>query len=159
MKSLKYCLLFIITVTILGLSGCSTHEGPTYGESVTNEKTGINTYRLDAVAILDKSLQTWTYYDNSNIHKTKSKIAIENLGIRLLPSKNVEVFTTIRNRTDYPQQLLIRTQFYDKDKVSVENPTAWQRIMLPENSTMTYKSSSITINKIEHFLIEVKEGD
>lgn len=159
MRKLKMHLVIFLAIASLSFNGCVSHEGPTYGEKVISSEINSDLYRLDAVAILDKSLQTWAYVDKDGSHSTKSKLAIENLGIRALPTKNVEVFTTIRNRTDFTQQLLVRTQFFDKDKISVESPTSWQRLILPQNSSITYKSFSITTDRIKHFLIEIKEGD
>lgn len=156
---MKQWLVSLITLlTILSFSGCATHEGPTYGEQVLDENNN-QIFRLDTVAILDKSLQKWEYHDFSNEHSTKSKIAVENLGIKSLETGNVEVFTTIRNRTDHALQLMIRSQFYDDNQITTEEPTAWKRVYLPQNSVMTYKEKSITMNTISHFLIEVKEGE
>lgn len=147
----------ITLLAILNFSGCTTHEGPTYGEKVLDEKQN-NIFRLNTVAILDKSLQKWEYQDGSDEHSTKSKIAVENLGIRSLDAGNVEVFTTIRNRTDYPLQLSIRSQFYDDNQITTEEPSAWKRTFLQKNSVLTYKEKSITAFSVTNFLIEVKEG-
>lgn len=148
----------ITLLVILNFNGCTTHEGPTYGEKVLDENKN-NIFRLNTVAILDKSLQVWEYQDMTEGHNTKSKIAVENLGIRSLDTNNVEVFTTIRNRTDYPLQLSIRSQFYDDNQITTEEPSAWKRIFLPKNSVVTYKEKSITAFRVSNFLIEVKEGE
>jgi len=148
----------IALLAILNFNGCSTHEGATYGESVVDEN-GYSIYKLNSVAILDKGLQRWEYIDLDSEPSKKSKIAVENLGITSLDTGNVEVFTTVRNRTDYPQQLEIRTQFYDDNKITTEPPSAWKRVHLPQNSSMTYKEKSITIHTVTNFLIEVREGE
>jgi len=153
-------LIVFFSASIL-LSGCvySVHEGPTYGEQVV-DGAGLRKFKLDAVAILDDELQVWEYidYNDSNKHSTKSKISVVNLGKTKLSTNNYEVFTTITNRTDYPISLSIRTQFYDKNNVSIENPSQWQKLFLSQNSVLTYKEKSLS-NNVEHFLIEIKQSN
>jgi len=149
---------FLIILNLV-ISGCTKeHLGPTYGEKINPNDIGP-AYQLNSVAILDKSLQRWEYLNDSNERTSYSKISVENLGIKRLPTRNVEVFTTIRNLTDFPLNLKIRSQFYDKNKVATEKPTAWKYQLLPKNSSLMYQERSLTIDRVENFLIEVKEGD
>ena len=159
MKNLRQALSIFLLTNSLFCIGCTSHEGPTYGEKLINNNQDVLSYKLNTVAILDKEIQKWNYLDDKSKHITNSKISIENLGIKSLSTNNVEAFTTIRNRTDYPLQLKIRTQFYDDNKIATEDPSSWKRIFLPQNSSMTYKEKSITINEVSNFLIEIKEGE
>ncbi len=160
MKILKIKLLIFLTISSIFFSGCSaTHEGPTYGEKVDDADLDVSAYKLNSVAVLDKDLLEWGYFNISKSHTSESKISVENLGIRSLETRNVEVFATIRNRTDHPLQVKIRSQFYDDNKIPTEKPSIWKRVFLAKNSSMTYKEKSVTIDDVTNFLIEIKEGD
>jgi uncharacterized protein YcfL len=151
----KYFIAIFISILFIGCG--QIPEGATYGQKVMKED-GTSLFKLNSVAILDKNLQRWEYVNNIVTPDKMSKIAIENYGIKTLETGNVQVFSTIRNRTDYPLQLSIRSQFYDDNKVSTENPTSWKRVFVPKNSLVTYKEQSISIGNVSNFLIEIKEG-
>jgi len=138
-------LLVIVTlVLITALCGCTTEMGAARGERAVRH-AGIE---MDSVGILDRSLQS----------EYSGKIAIEGTGARRTPTDTVEVWSQIRNRTDYPLQIECRVQFFDKDKTPVEGPTAWQRVQLPPQALTVYKQSSLGTDNLNHFYIEIREG-
>lgn len=129
---------------IVSLSGCVTETGAAPGKMAENH-TGI---KMDSVGILDRSLQD----------HNRGKISIEGTGARRTPTDTVEVWAQIRNRTDYPQQLECRVQFFDEDLAPTEGPSSWQRIYLPPQGLMVYKQASMGIDKLNHYYIEIREG-
>ena len=131
------------------LSSCGTmesmfdfkvHEGTVAPVHVNLEDTQI---RYNNVSILDQSL--------------KNKIAVENSNWQRTVTDNVEVWTTLRNRTDYPQQLEIRVQFYDANTVPLGQPSAWQKFFLSPNAIKAWKETS-TFENVHSYFIEVREG-
>lgn len=160
MKQLVIKSLIFLAILSLSFNGCSSkYEGATLGEKVASEDGTEFVFTLNTVAILDKNLQKWESVSSTTKHDTKSKLSVENLGIKTLSTRNAEVFTTIRNRTDHALQLDIRTQFYDDNQVATEKASAWKRIFLAQNSIVTYKEQSISIDNVTQFIIEVKEGE
>ncbi len=146
---------------MLTITGCSTvkvFEGPAPAMKVDGRYSGI---RFNSVAILDDSLQQWYVWEstlNGPVEHGKSgKIAVEKVGIRRSPTNTLEVYTVLRNRTDYPLQVQGRTQFFDNEKAPVEGPTAWQRIFLPPNAVSSYKEFS-TRTDAGYYYIEIREG-
>lgn len=145
-----------IFVTLLlggavALPGCTTvgvNEGARPGIRVDDDRAPDARLNLDTVVILDKSLQD----------RTAGKIAIEASGARRSPTGTLEVYATIRNRTDHPLQVEARTQFFDDVQVSVEGPTQWQRVYLDPQSVNAYRELSTRVQGIAHYYIEIREG-
>lgn len=152
--------LGLIVFTIL-FTGCAKTytEGPTYGEKVVVPSLGGDVIRMDSVAILDSKLQRWELIDKeSGSHNTYSKIAVEKQGTRLLSYDNIEVVVMFRNRTDYTQQLEVRTTFFDKDGLAIEKPSSWKRVILSPKSIEQYSEKSISGDKVQHYFVEVKNA-
>ena len=99
------------------------------------------TVRLNTVNIIDKSLANWHGKEDEKY----SKIAVEQTNSRRTATGTLEVWATLRNRTDYPLQIEGRSQFFDSDQAPVEGPTAWQSVFLPANSVATYKEFSTKV--------------
>lgn len=152
-------------------AGCvvSVHEGAAPGVRVQDSRAPQAGIRLNTVNIIDKSLQKWDgdkrdpkwlalLKNNPEEAKKYSKIAVEATNARRTPTGTVEVWATLRNRTDYPLQIEGRAQFFDSSQAPVEGPTAWQRVHLPPNSVATYKESSVKVMEIGYYYIEIREG-
>ena len=147
------------------LAGCTTtivSEGPAPGMKVESPSPYSAGVRMNAVAILDKSLQRWYIFENTmtgSIERgKKGKIAVESTGARRSPTGTLEAWTLLRNRTDYPLQVEGRVQFFDANKAPLEGPTSWQRIMLPANSVSSYSEFSTKVHDIAYYYIEIREG-
>jgi len=147
-------------------AGCSmaqkTQEGATVGEKtfhVTGQEVGM---KMNSVAILDKSLQKWTVYENTADgtihHGTVGKIAVESSGAKRNETGTVKTWAVLRNRTDFPMQVEARAQFFDEMQVPVEAPSSWQRIVLPPNAIGAFKENSLGIRDIKYYYIEVREA-
>lgn len=168
MKIQLYRKLLCIGPLAAFASGCGTttdiREGPAPGVAVP--EVGI---RYNSVVILDKSLQDWNgpVYDpawSSIFHSgrresdKKSKIAVESTDSKRSPTGTLEVWAVIRNRTDHPLQIEGRAQFFDADKASSENPTAWKRVMLPAQAVATYREFSTKAQGVNYYYVEIREG-
>jgi hypothetical protein len=137
--------------TALALSACKTvdvNEGARPGARVNDDRAPDARLNLDTVVILDKSLQD----------RKAGKLAIESSGARRSATGTLEVYAVIRNRTDYPLQIEARTQFFDRDKVPVEGPTAWQRVHLDPQAVSAYRELSTRVQDIAHYYVEIREG-
>jgi hypothetical protein len=99
--------------------------------------------RWNNVAVLDRSIQ--------------QKIFVQATNSRRTPTGTLEVWTILRNRTDYPLQVEARAAFYDESQAPLEGPTAWQRLYLTPNATAHYQTASTLVN-IGYYTIEVREG-
>ena len=123
------------------------NEGAAGGIRITDERAPNARLNLDTVAILDKSLQN----DRSG------KLAIESSGGRRTATNTLEVYATIRNRTDFALQIEGRVQFFDAQGVPVEGPTAWTRVFLDPNGITAYKELSTRIDVV-HYYVELREA-
>lgn len=142
------------------LVGCAqtVKEGAAPGIHVEDELVKV---RMNSVAVLDRELQV-TYVNQNNLtgsmeYGHASKISVESSGARRTPTGTVEVYTVLRNRTNYPQQLECNVQFFDRNAIPVEGPTAWQRVLLAPNSVASYKELSTT-SEGSNYYIQVREG-
>jgi len=145
----------LLVVTVVLLSSCTeveVDEGATPGVRVDDPRAPYATVRMNTVNIIDESLQNWEDEDR------RGKIAVESTNSRRTPTGTLEVWAVLRNRTDYSLQIEGRTQFFDRDRVPVEGPTAWQRVFLPPKSVATYREFSTKVREIGYYYIEVREG-
>lgn len=125
-------IIVLIAVTVVGFAGgCKTrqtvaiNEGPSVGGRVDEAATDT---RLNRVAFLEQSYNR--------------KIAVESSGAYRTPTNTLEVYVAFRNRTDYNQQIQIRTQFFKADGSPCEGPHEWQVIFIPPNAAQTYRTYS-----------------
>jgi len=152
-------LLGWLIIAGLIVTGCSktnvdVREGAAPGVRVDDDRAPYARVRMNTVNILDKSLQNW----QGSSKEKRGKIAVEANNARRTATGTLEVWATLRNRTDFPLQIEGRTQFFDRDQAPIEGPTAWQRVHLPPNSVATYKESSTNINDVAYYYIEIREG-
>lgn len=159
----------LLGITLLGsliFTGCtsvptSRIEGPAFGEKVSQDDIRYSGFRLNTVAIIDRSLQR--HYIERNFlgdttRTTIGKLAVEAMGSKYNETGTMKAWTTIRNRTNHNLQIECRVSFYDEDKMHVEGPSAWQRIMLNPNSIESCIENSLSFRGIKYYYIEVREG-
>jgi len=145
------------------LVGCNEKitEGPGPAVRVDDPRAPNATLLYNSVVFLDESLSR--SLKQGEIFGWKlgpaqvTKIAVETQGGRRTQTGTMEVFATFRNRTDFTTHLEGRVQFFDKDKVPAEGPSAWQRIVLPPNGVAAYKEFSTRVDTAFYY-IEVREG-
>lgn len=155
MKLISRTLLSAVAASAL-LTGCqqTSYEGAMPAQQINRADAPNATIHLNTVVILDRELQDVP----GPISRRAGKITVERHGGVRLPTGAMEVYATIRNRTDFPQQLELRTQFFGSQQEPVEGPSAWQRVMLPPLGISTYKSSSMAFNNVDYYYVEVREG-
>jgi hypothetical protein len=159
MKFITAALQGILVISLF--SGCvqTLKEGASPGIHVDDEMVKM---RMNSVVILDRELQV-TYVNENNYNGVKeygyaSKIAVESSGARRTSTGTAEVWTIIRNRTNFPQQLECNVQFFDRNGAPVEGPTAWQRVVLSPNAVGSYKEFSTNTIEGVNYYIQVREG-
>jgi hypothetical protein len=159
-KTIQY--LFLVLTVCAGLSGCMQEikEGASPGIRVDDDMVKV---RMNSVAVLDRDLQV-TYVNENSMNGAKeyghaSKIAVESSGGQKTPTGSVEVWTLLRNRTNYPLQLECNVQFFNKNGAPVEGPTAWQRVVLSPNAVGSYREySTAPASEAVSYYIQVREG-
>lgn len=138
---MKHVSLLALSALIALCQGCALREGSHPPIHISHPNTQA---RLNNVSLLDDSIA--------------KKIAVQGSGAKRTPTGTLEVWTQLRNRTDYPLQVEGRVQFYDTGQAPVEGPTAWQRIHLQPNSITTYKEMSTKVHEPAYYFIEIREG-
>ncbi len=151
--------IFVVTLAsvALTLAGCANRlaEGPTTGGRVDTLNAPNAQIRLNTVAIVDKALQR----DRSNLFgkERAGKLAVEATDSRRAPTGTLEVWATLRNRTNHDLQIEGRTTFFDARRVPIRTPTAWRRVFLPANSIGSYSEFSTDV-EVAYYYIEVREA-
>ena len=110
-------LAFLATVTLALLAGCATEPGP-FTPQDTTKYTVENTEKF---VLLDKPTQV--------------SVTCTGLQERLLPDGRLEVVANVKNREARRIQVQIQCVFKDEQRVSTGDETAWQTLILAENST------------------------
>jgi len=146
-------LFFIATLCIYGCMSTEpkrTYQGP---DQVVAPIT------MNSIVFVDHSL---------NQVKTKNifgmeyftqdlRVSVQNMGIRSAPAGAAEVWVMLKNHTSYAVQIEGRTQFFDQSKAPSEEMSAWQRVYVPANSSVTYKELAIKRSS-SYYQIEFREG-
>ncbi len=146
----------IAVAGMLMLAGCVTprlSEGPSPGTRVRSNIAPNARVSMDTVQIIDRDLQR-----TDGRGRTTGKLAVEATDSERSGSGTLEVWATIRNRTDYPLQIEARVQFFDEAEAPMEGPSAWKRIHLPPNGTGIYRERSLGVERIAHYYVEVQEA-
>lgn len=118
------------------LSACA-HEGAYEAKRSTRYQVPFNN-----VALTTAQLQ--------------ESIAVEESGGERTAANGLGVWATLRNRTDRPYHVTVRTHFFDGQRAPME-VTAWQRLFVDGRTLATYRTSSTT-EGVAFYYIEVAEG-
>ena len=86
------------------------------------------------------------------------KIMVESTNARRNPTGTVEVFARLVNCTDFPLQVEGRTHFLDEMRAPAEEASAWHRVYLAPRSYAVYRESSISVQAVRYYYVEVREG-
>lgn len=173
MKRMHRKIVFTTLLCGVLVSGCVTTEPC---RRILDNRAPVTGMRLNAVNIVDQSLHTkkvWaTYCEGRRISTTSGdftkdnpaelferfKITVENHNSRPTPTGTMEVWTVVRNQTDFPLQMEARTWFFDRHEIPSEKPTAWQRVYLPPQSIGNYREFSTPEQDAHHYFVEIREG-
>ncbi|MCH7623598.1 MAG: hypothetical protein IIB46_05900 [Nitrospinae bacterium] len=155
------------------LIGCATTDPCV---NILQEKPLEPGIRMNSVNIIDTSLYSEmvgaTYCDGVQIAPTtqevnagqpgsvvtRFKISVQQTQSDRTGAGTMQVWTILRNHTNFPLQIEGRTQFFDSEKTPVEEMTAWQRVHLPPKGIGTYKVSSTRKDEVNYFYTEIREG-
>jgi uncharacterized protein YcfL len=110
-------LALLATVALALFAGCATEPGP-YTAQDTTKYTVENTENF---VLLDKPAQI--------------SVTCTGLQQRLLPDGRLEVVANVKNKENRRIQVQIQCVFKDEQRVSTGDETAWQTLILAENST------------------------
>ena len=147
-------LLYIFAVTGIMVGACATTGAQPLR---TNQQVVMSTPApvLNTVNIIDDRLQTTTVLRNGEA-SVSGKLAVEGAGQKYTATQTREVWATLRNLTDYPQNIEARVTWFDGQNAPVDGPTSWTRIHLPQNGSEIYRSQSIS-RDAEAFFVEIRE--
>ena len=110
-------LALLATVALALFAGCATEPGP-YTAQDTTKYTVENTENF---VLLDKP--------------TQLSVTCTGLQQHQLPDGRLEVVANVKNREARRIQVQIQCVFKDEQRVSTGDETAWQTLILAENST------------------------
>jgi hypothetical protein len=85
------------------------------------------------------------------------RLSVNKHGIRRTESDTSQVFVVLRNHTDYNYMAEARTQFFDQSEIPVDLKPAWQRVVVPANSTAVYLEKSATTVALK-YRVEVRQA-
>jgi hypothetical protein len=128
------------------LAGCQFHEGALVGQRVDDPTAPNAMIHYDQVVILDKYLQS----------DKQGRIAVESQGARRNPTGTVRVVAQLRNRTEDELRVRARVSFFDAGYAPIDQPSAWQLLVMPPNSIAKYEENSLDAAQVAHYLIEIK---
>lgn len=144
----------IVSSLALLLIGAAAH-----GQSSMNPNQELAIYtgspKMNTVNIIDKNLQRTFVLESGQTH-TSGKIGVEGAGQKVTATQTREVWVRLRNLTDYPQNILVRTTWYDQQEAPVDGPSAWNRISLGQNAGEIYRTQSISMDAA-FFFVEIQE--
>jgi len=164
----------VIIFAGLFMAGCATTDPCV---NILQEKPLEPGIKMNSVNIIDTSLYYEmvgaTYCDGVRIAAptsqqvnagqpgsvvTRFKISVQQTQSDRTGTGTMQVWTILRNHTNFPLQIEGRTQFFDSRETPVEEMTAWQRVQLPPKGIGTYKVQSTRKDEGMHFYTEIREG-
>ncbi|MCA8892556.1 MAG: hypothetical protein KDA56_12205 [Hyphomonas sp.] len=146
-----------ISLSIAAFAGLAACAAPIGTPPPANQQLAYSTAQpqLNTVNIIDDELQKTTLRTNGSTH-VSTKLAVEGQGSNLTAAATREVWVSLRNLTDYPQNVEARVTWYDGVQRPVDGPTAWSRIFIPANGAETFISASVKPAS-ESYYVEVRE--
>jgi len=132
-------LAFLATVIVALLAGCATEPGP-FTPQDTTKYTVENTEKF---VLLDKPAQI--------------SVTCTGLQERVLPDGRLEVVANVKNREARRIQVQIQCVFKDEQRVSTGDETAWQTLILAENSTEAVRFTAMN-SQAKTYEIRVRQA-
>lgn len=138
------------------LTACQT---TTNGYSGHNPVQRTETNELNTIVFVDHNLNRTELVATPLGKKAKStvKITIDRSGFRTTETGTTEVWTVLRNRTDYDLQVEGKALFFDAGQAPLDDESVWRRVFIPANGTAVYRETSLN-DRAEYFLVELREG-
>lgn len=148
--------LLVVTGFALLVAACgSTQNG--YSGAHPVQRTTTN--ELNTIVFIDHNLNrtdiTKTAFGETV--RTKVKVTLDRSGVSNTSTGQLEVWTMIRNRTDYDLQIEGKAMFFDGNQAPLMDESMWRRVYVPANGTAIYRETSLN-DRAEYFLVELREG-
>ena len=131
--------IFAVFAGLALLAGCTTESGPFPPQSTT-KYTVENTEKF---VLLDKPAQI--------------SVTCTGLQERVLPDGRLEVVANVKNREARRIQVQIQCVFKDEQRVSTGDETAWQTLILAENSTEAVRFTAMN-SQAKTYEIRVRQA-
>lgn len=123
-------------------------------DKIEQRREGLS---LNKVIFVDHALNRVELNEKRNTRHETIKVSLQKAGARRSPTNSLEVWSVLKNHTDYDLQVEGRATFFDSDEVPMNDQTAWKRLYVPANSFGTYREFSIS-QQAAYFIIELREG-
>lgn len=147
---------FLIVGLTLALVACeSTQNG--YSGAHPVQRTSNN--ELNSIVFIDHGLNRTDITKSPFGEKVRDtvKVTLDRSGVTNTATGQLEVWTVIRNRTDYDLQVEGKALFFDTNQAPLMDESMWRRVYVPANGTAIYKETSLN-DRAEYFLVELREG-
>ncbi|RUO70980.1 hypothetical protein [Pseudidiomarina salinarum] len=154
-KNIKTKVLAAVALSAF-LAGCnSTQDG--YAGAHPVQRTQTN--EMNTIVFIDHALNRTdiTRTPFGDRVRDTVKVTLDRSGMRNTETGQLEVWTTIRNRTDYDLQVEGKAMFFDADQAPLMDESMWRRVYVPANGTAVYREMSLN-NRAQYFLVELREG-
>lgn len=139
MKKYSIAILLLASLVMFGCTRNLVNEG-----SFDPVKVDTAKIRYNSVSILDESIS--------------KKLSVNQTGSARTETGTLQVWAIFVNRTDYPQSIEARVQFFDVQKVPINKASSWRRMHLSPTASETYKETSLQREKVAYYHIEVREA-
>ncbi len=138
----------------LGMAGCASTPDPcakVLKESGSLQRLTMNTVHfVDAPQTSENDWVTYCQGDRLGPAPTSSSgesgsddIQVMKHDTRKTPTGTLEVWAALRNKTEDAVHIEARAQFFDRDHIPSEPPTAWERLVLPPKGILTFRGFSL----------------
>ena len=138
----------------LGIAGCASTPDPC--ARVLKDAGSITRLTMNTVHFVDASHDSendWVTYCRGDRLGPPPSGAVEGEGTadiqvvkhdtRKTLTDTLEVWATLRNKTEEKLHIEARAQFFDRDRIPSEPPTAWERLILSPKGIHTFRSFSL----------------
>lgn len=158
---LKKCIQLFVVFLLVCITGCMA-SNQSKVRTNTNDMSVVS-YAKEAqshnqVVFVDRNLNSTVIKKGAfgtTSHKN-IKISILESGISTTPVGNMMVWTRFKNHTDHTHHLEARTEFFDENKIPLNDVSNWSRLFIGGNSDATYKANA-TSSKAAFFRTQVRE--
>ncbi len=153
---MKWQVALIVLIGSL-VTGCNTTTQDGYQGIHPVQRTTSN--EMNTIVFIDHNLHRTDITNSIFGDDTRDtlKVTLERSGITNTATGQLEVWTIIRNRTDYDLQVEGKALFFDANQAPLMDESMWRRVYVPANGTGIYKETSLN-DRAQYFLVELREG-
>lgn len=140
-----------LTLILLCLSCCIMAGGSKEIEQRHESLT------MNKVIFVDHDLNRVEFNEFLKSSQQIIKVSLQKVGSRRTDTGSLEVWTVLKNHTDYDLQVQARAMFFDGDEVPIDDQSVWKRLYIPANSFATYREFSVS-PLADYYIVELREG-